>query len=173
MSNESIRLNAVCKRDAALAEAHRWEDFIRMLDELEGHVQSVVPPSATRPAAVRLDQNGQPRMVVGTGKLNETERVALEAIREAGKPLSTRELLDALAARGIDVGGKDPASTLSARLSRAANLENVRPYGWRPKEPRQTGKAAETRSQEESAASVSETTNDAVMRGEVAHDNMT
>lgn len=96
-----------------------------------------------------------PRASVGApGRISETEHVATEIIRERGRPVSTRELLVELEKRGIEVGGKDPFSTLSARLSRAPTLVGTRGIGWSLKsEARQKDEAAGTPNPDAPAAS--------------------
>lgn len=127
---DSILAEAIAKRDAAAAEMQRWEAFIAMYREIAGG------PPQNRVVAItgRGAVSARGHSVVASGALAETEAVAAEIIRAAGRPIPTREMLEALRNRGIDVGGKDPASTLSARLSRSRTLENVRPHGWRVKE---------------------------------------
>lgn len=190
MTDDPIRQAAISRRDAAMAEAQRWDQFIRMLDEvtqpvgaltqavmvaaqspsrLEPSRGHVFVHSHVRPAADAGKQYGENR-----GKMFETEDAAVAIIRAAGRPVPTREMLELLAARGIAVGGQDEASTLSARLSRSPRLVNVRPYGWNVRESAlQTNEAADpSASGGESAASVSSTPHNAVERGEVAHDNI-
>jgi hypothetical protein len=126
---DSILSEAIAKRDAAAAEVQRWSDFIAMYRELTGQqAQDDVSHVAPRPALPKREP-----VAATTGALAETEGAAIEVIKAAGRAIPTREMLEALRARGVEVGGKDPASTLSARLSRASALENVRPYGWRLK----------------------------------------
>jgi hypothetical protein len=122
MSNHDPRSNAISRRDQALAEANRWEKFLAMLDELEGAVAPSQPQSPARPIT--------PNPPAQTGILDATERAAIQIITKAGRPVPTRDLLVGLDELGIRIGGKEPLSTLSARLSRATGLENVRPYGW-------------------------------------------
>ena len=108
-----------------------------------------------------------------SGRLAETELAAGEIIRAVGRAVPSPTMLQALAAKGVEIGGKDPMATMSARLSRAPSLEFQRGLGWALKSaaaPR--GEAADPApEQDESAASV-ETTNDAERRGEVAYDNI-
>jgi hypothetical protein len=121
---DPILQNALARRDAALAEARRWDDFIHMYGELKsGQAQhaegkSVLPTRLLSPAPAP------------TGTISDTEREAANVIRELQRPVSTRDLLTMLMQRGIEVGGKDPLSTLSARLSRAPTLANKRGEGW-------------------------------------------
>lgn len=125
MDAKNIIADASARRDAALAEAKRWSEFIAMTEELYGFVAKGGP--ATKPQeksdlAVKRDFSGATLLM--------TQEAAVRLITEAGHPLSTRELLLSLEARDVPVGGKDPASTLSARLSRSPQLINVRPHGW-------------------------------------------
>src|SRR6185437_16180775 len=95
-------------------------------------------------------------------KAKETEVAAISIIRDAGRPIPGRQLLDELVKHGVEIGGKDPMATLNARLSRAESITHVRPHGWKVRdEPRQTDEAADPAPSGESAASIPETTNDA------------
>jgi hypothetical protein len=57
-------------------------------------------------------------------------RLAVEMIRERSQPIPTRELVDMMRARGLDVGGGNPVTTLSSYLSRAPELSANRSRGW-------------------------------------------
>jgi len=122
--DELIR-EAVRKRDAALHEAARWSSFIDMYQELAETSAALLTEQTVSGTRVEQSQGGR------GSALADTERAAVAAIQNAGKALKTPELLAALQEAGIEVGGKDPLSTLSARLSRAESLENIRPHGWR------------------------------------------
>lgn len=169
MDDDPILVQATRCRDAALEEARRWDDFAARYRALR--TESEVAPAAA--AKVRLDHCGVIRAVIGTGRISETERVAAGIIRELGRPVPTREMLSLLAARGVDVGGKDPASTLAARLSRAPTILGQRGSGWKVREePRQTNEAADP-SQPERGSAASETPDSAATRGEVEHEKIT
>lgn len=62
--------------------------------------------------------------------MNPTRVAVAELLEEAGGPLETRDLLPKVRERGIDVGGKDPVATLSARLSNSDQFKNRRGVGW-------------------------------------------
>ena len=135
---DNILKDAISRRDTALADARRWDEFVRMYSELRGvNINPLTDgpgenSTPTSNAQARLDATRRKsRVAASGGALQETEELALQVIRELGRPIPTRELLVELASRGLTVGGKDAASTLSARLSRAPKLENVRPEGWR------------------------------------------
>ena len=57
-------------------------------------------------------------------------RAAVDAIRERGAPIHTRDLIDVLAAQGIQIGGSNPTANLSGFLSRSDELQNSRASGW-------------------------------------------
>ena len=145
MELNALRQAAIARRDAALAEAKRWDDFLRMLDEatrglsvMGGGTISVKFPETAMGSA-----SWQRSEIRDVGRMTETEMAARAIIQEnGGNPVSTQAMLVELEKRGVGVGGKDPISTLSARLSRAPSLENVRPHGWRLREPSLTNEAA-------------------------------
>ena len=74
---------------------------------------------------------------------------------------------------GIEVGGKDPSSTLSARLSRAPSLEFQRGLGWALKSAAAQEDEAADPDLEKKVSAASDNPNDAERRGEVEHHNMT
>lgn len=57
-------------------------------------------------------------------------REAEEIIRAAGKPVSLKELHDAIVQKGVQLGGQRPQNTLSAYLSGSENVESIRKGWW-------------------------------------------
>jgi hypothetical protein len=57
-------------------------------------------------------------------------RETITLLRERGRPIRTRELLDILASRGIVIGGKNPVINLSGHLCRAPEMVSDRGQGW-------------------------------------------
>lgn len=53
-------------------------------------------------------------------------REAEEIIRAAGMPVALKELYDAIAKKGVNLGGQKPQNTLSAYLSGSENVESIR-----------------------------------------------
>ncbi len=154
---------------AAQREVAKWSAFIKAFHELQGReVADPLPPAGavTRANIARY-------WVANPGRLLQTERVAGDIIKEAGKPVLSGDMLAQLQERGVEIGGKDPASTLAARLSRATTIEFVRGQGWALSSDRLKDEAADPLSGTEESAASDGTSNDAVTRGEVEHHNMT
>lgn len=169
---DPIRADALARRDAALAEAKRWDDFIRLYDELQ---QGKRPAHDARYSARRRDVARPHRTSQGAvgARVLETETHARRIIEEKGRPVPTKEMLSEMAAVGFSVGGQNPLSTLTTRLNRAPSLEHIRNLGWRIKVmPNQEEGAEGSPSPKEEPPTPDATTNDAARRGEVAHDNI-
>lgn len=148
MDTDPILQRAQERRDAALREAREWEAFIERYHDLRMDEAPSTP-------VIRTDPTAAPRYIPAlSGRISETERVAAEIIKERGRPVPTREILIELERRGVEVGGKEPFSTLSTRLSRASTIIGTRGIGWSLKEEvRQTNEAAGPSQGEEPAAS--------------------
>lgn len=162
--SDPVLADAISRRDAALAEARRWDEFARMYCELRGIHYDMQSDKPDRPAAPPRRE----RSAVGapSNSLVATEEAAIAVLKEAGRPMPTGELRPALEARGIEIGGRDANSTLSARLSRSARLYNQRPHGWWIKEK------ADDDAPRKDASPASQPQSTPVEPGEeVAHDN--
>jgi hypothetical protein len=92
-------------------------------------------------------------------------QAAIDILREAGRPITTRVLVDLLASRGITIGGGNPITNLSGALSKWKDLLSAsRVHGWSLKEwssEPDNGQSSETNegatgSRPEVATSVSE-----------------
>lgn len=177
--SDSVLQNAILRRDAALVEAKRWDEFARMYCELQGvpyqmqrrdpvlagPLSTPIEPKLAEP----LDQS-KPRASRATtsNSLAATEEAAIVVLTQNGGPMPTNQLRPALEARGIAIGGKDPNSTLSARLSRSTRLYNNRADGWWLKE-----KAGDDAPEKDaSPASVQPSSTPVEPGEEVAHDNI-
>ena len=91
------------------------------------------PRSAARP---RTSPRTEQALAVVVGMLDERGN--------ANIPL--QELLAAVEAQGIEVGGKKPASTLSAMLSNAGRYVSERGLGWRRKRENESAEARQQNS---------------------------
>lgn len=64
------------------------------------------------------------------GAVNPTREHTARLLREHGRPLQTAELVPMLRDAGVEIGGKDPIATLSARLSNSEQFKVQRGIGW-------------------------------------------
>ena len=127
--------DAEAAEKAAHTDAEGWREFIRRgqtivptSDSAVSSRETTSEPAPTSAAAPNADGRGQ--------RLRLTESVAAEVIRgNQGRPVPSPDMLEAIMGRGIIVGGKDPASTLAARLSRSSTLEFERGRGWKLRDP--------------------------------------
>ena len=60
----------------------------------------------------------------------QTYDAVRDILRENGAPMRPAVLLREVLRRGVEVSGKRPASTLSARLSNASEFQSVPGLGW-------------------------------------------
>lgn len=154
---DSVLADAIARRDAAKAEADKWDEFIRLYKKLASSsdntgrsqrrnltgIGAAVSESAhERRAASRIGEKGA-----------KTEEAAVAVLLEATAPMFTRDMIGPLNARGVEIGGQDPVATLHVRLSRSTKLKFDRTLGWRLAEPRQEIGAAGPPSAGEPAAS--------------------
>lgn len=86
------------------------------------------------------EYGGEPVAVDATraqevARTNSTDEVLAAADRafdaRPGESIPLKELLAAVEAAGLNVGGKRPAATLSAMLSNAGRYKSTRGHGWR------------------------------------------
>ena len=63
-------------------------------------------------------------------EVEEFEAVVRQILSEANAPMDRTEVLQAVRARGVTVGGAEPANTVSARLSRMDDVRSQRGVGY-------------------------------------------
>jgi hypothetical protein len=112
------------KRDWHKAELARIEAFLATAFELESELdKSPIPQRDHRSDADKADapkrkrQASRPLSGIGAQTIDAAEAL----IRERG-PMTTREMLPLIRAKGIEVGGNDAVATLSARISHKGDL---------------------------------------------------
>lgn len=122
------------------AEERKWEQFIATYGELTG--KNVHALDGNDDLQGVLLSSG-PRASSESSTMLETERRVTGILEMVGLPMKTRVLLAELERQNFKVGGQDPASTLSARLSRAQSLVNSRAHGWMTRKMADGMKASE------------------------------
>jgi hypothetical protein len=109
------------RRERLVAELERLDTFLAMAADLardddQPRQAERVPRSSRQPAR--------------RGAGADTVTAAIAILRERGHPLPTRELLPLIVQHGIEVGGKSPIATLSARLSGAKGVLQMSAGRW-------------------------------------------
>lgn len=145
MRIESARSNASLKLREAREKAQFWareveklENFLAVLAEIEGKA-----PPAENSAPKRESTDLYQKNNAAGPRVLETEKTVLQILLEHGQPMTTHAILAEFERRGIPIGGKSPFATLITRLSRAPQLENIRPGGWRVRAaPKEIGRAS-------------------------------
>lgn len=146
------------------AKLAKWEQYINLHQELYGDEDSAAsPPVAAQPRPLRPNAK--------TGAIVETREGARLILEEARGYVQTNELITKLKDMGVEVGGAQPSSTLSARLSGDAEIESRRGYGYRLKKFADLEGAAGRSHASEPTAPLFPNSADEDGR-EVAHDNM-
>lgn len=114
---------ARAKRDRLVTEVTRLDAFIAMATELAGE-----DAAQDRPAAPNRTENTTQRKPSDT--VVRTYSVARQALQDRGAPIGLGELLRIVIDEGVEVGGRKPAATLSARLSNCNEFKSYRGLGW-------------------------------------------
>jgi hypothetical protein len=147
---EQVRLLSEQVR-AHTTKAQKWEQYLTLHTELFGETDSeratISAPAVRRPVA--------PRTGAQTGAIAETRAISNMILEEAADYVPTGELLDKLVEYGIEIGGINPASTLSARLSGDEEIASKRGRGYILKKFLQFADAVEPLLDETPAASTS------------------
>ena len=115
----------IASHDKELAELQGWLSMWHKLTGTENPkaAERIVP---NPPPRIRRPKNPDREVVV---------EASLQIIRERIEPLSRKELFDALAARGLDIQGKDPEMVLSTMLWRSQDkIVRLPNHGYWPKE---------------------------------------
>jgi len=119
MSEDAIYQRALERLHEISKERRELEDFIATYRKLSG-VQVKTP----EPVSSVL---GSPRKPATSEAIVEA---ALEILATKGEPMKLGALYDALTAKGIVIGGKEPRNNLGAKLSADRRLETHRGLGW-------------------------------------------
>jgi len=114
---------ALARREKLKAELDRVEAFLSMAYELQGEKAEVrIEKPLEDKIAEPVGRSPITRAPAGIGA--RTAEIAVTILREAGNPMSTRDLVPLVEAHEIEIGGKDPVATLSARLSNYAKMNH-------------------------------------------------
>ncbi len=104
----------------------RLLEIIAIAERLDDPAVSLSVADPTKQAADTAARATRRPSVVMT----ETWDAVRVILSEHRAPLKLSELLERVVARGVEVGGKNPAYTLSARLSNSEEFVSHRGTGW-------------------------------------------
>lgn len=139
---DSILRKAKARRDAALHEAHIWEEFIRRYMELKEtplHIASPLfatpapeieaPPQTVAPAPE--SRRPAERTPPPESELAKTIAVVDAVLDERGRPVLLQDLYNEVTRRGLAIAGKSPRANLGARLYNAGKYVSLdKKTGW-------------------------------------------
>jgi len=125
----NILQQAQAKREALQRELARIEAFLATAYELQQEFVADQTKPAAKSDSQKADMPAPARRVGQRGSGSVTLHAVADILRERGVPMSTRELLPLVRAKGIEVGGKDALATLSARISQKG-VVTVRAGKW-------------------------------------------
>lgn len=121
------RLDGLIERQRAL-DAEYQADYLN----LTAPVASVDPAEPPAPSA----SNGGRKRGPNGSPADEIVAAAIIAVNKANKPLTRYELVDAVEARNLTVGGADKARNMGTILWRSKAFDNegegYRPKDWKP-----------------------------------------
>lgn len=124
----NIIQQAQAKRESLQRELARIEAFLATAYELQQELSQSARPDPVTDAA-KADAPIQRLRSQATSSGSATLQAVVEVLNEQARPLAIRELLPLVLAKGIEVGGKSPLATLSARISQKGVVE-VRDGQW-------------------------------------------
>ena len=116
-----------------IAEFRQWQALRVMVAEYQGSAAQAMPAvgNATPPMTGPPSSPVVPKPL---GKAPVVVAAAVKLLKEHRRRMTSSEMAPALKARGLDLGGNRPAATLSAYLSAAPEIDNVRGEGYGLKE---------------------------------------
>lgn len=122
--------NALSKRSALVREIERVDTFLELYREFGGHTAEVDASSKTSFEHHGDTSSGSTDRAPKGASAKITE-AAEQSILAAQKPISRMDLLKAIDARGVVIGGKDPAATLSSAIWRERDrFVSIKGFGY-------------------------------------------
>jgi len=136
LRDEIEALERELSRDARFLKLKRLQEVLALY-------AGVAPNEGTSPGATdatrRVDSDAPvaaatalraPPIRMASELRQRAETLAVEFLRGLTRPTPTREIHEMLLARGIELGGKQPTSNLSAILSKNEKVHAVGRSGW-------------------------------------------
>jgi hypothetical protein len=133
MAEESEMLAAALKEEAQLVRELEKTPLFRKLQAVREVISAYKIEKSASPSATRLRTAKVTRPLNGKASRNlieETADAAAEVIKEAGAPVPRGKLYEALVARGMKFGGKDPKNALGTRLYHSGRFRTIEGQGY-------------------------------------------
>ena len=126
--SDAILKRALNRKAKLLQELKEVEDFIRVYHQFANlpMVQDRAPDVVVSDGDTTMIAEVKQRVRLSDTIPGAAERV----LRDHGEPMKLTDLIQAMSARGVQIGGKDPKVNASSIFSRARNLKNIRGRGW-------------------------------------------
>ncbi|MGD0634933.1 MAG: hypothetical protein ABSA13_11750 [Beijerinckiaceae bacterium] len=122
--------NALAKRSVLAREIERIDTFLELYREFGGSPMEEYSSSKTS-SEHRDDISGVSSDRAPKGATAKITEAAEQVILAAQRPRPRADLLKEIEARGIVIGGKDPAATLSSALWRERDrFVNIKGFGY-------------------------------------------
>jgi len=127
--HDPVLAAALAKQAEAARAVAYWDEWIGQYQRLVGNVQAVgherpvVAESKVESPGTRTGRRTSP-------VLDQTADMATAIIEKHGRPVPIQEMQFKLRGMGLLIGGKNPKSTLSARLSTSGRFIADREKGW-------------------------------------------
>ena len=119
--------------DTILQRALRRRDnFRRELDEIESFIRTfkrLADATAEEPTAVRIRHRSIEDKIKSSPQ-REVEQAVTQVLINAGRPVTTAQMLEAVTTHGVVIGGREPRWNLSAKLSRMEGIISIEGHGW-------------------------------------------
>lgn len=123
MIGETAYHNAMKRRAELRQQLEEIEQFLKLYEKFAG------PQPAEKPLKAGSDE--RPETLSGMDLVPHIRRLILDV----GRPQSRGDVVKALAARGIHVGGQEPATNIGTVMWRAKEaFINLKPLGYWPRD---------------------------------------
>jgi hypothetical protein len=133
MSDEAWQ-KAMEKREQLRNELEKLDDWLEMYRQLVGTEPVRSEATATTNEAQPVKSHGRKRRP-GTVRPSDLAPMVRRILEEAGRPMTRSELIEALGARDVVLGGTDKAKYLGTLMWRARDaFVNLEGHGYWPKD---------------------------------------
>lgn len=124
LQREIAALEAELANDPRFLKLEKLREVLALYNERETHSDDRAKN------ADRSDAPSGPPVRTPTPNRLQAESLSAQLLEGRDRPTPTREIYDYLLAHGVEIGGKQPTSNLSAILSKNDKFKSVGRSGW-------------------------------------------